>query len=52
MNDADSISVRYGKVVDVIVDGGVIVPEPSTVVDLTGEEPEILRASAGEADLY
>lgn len=52
MNDADSIASRYGKVVDVIVDGGVIVPKPSTVVDLTGEEPEILRASAGEADLY
>ena len=52
LNDADSIASRYGKVVDVIVDGGVIVSEPSTVVDLTGEEPEILRASAGEADLY
>ena len=52
MNDADSIASRYDKVVDVIVDGGVIVSEPSTVVDLTGEEPEILRASAGEADLY
>lgn len=52
LNDAESIASRYGKVVDVIVDGGVIVSEPSTVVDLTGEEPEILRASAGEADLY
>ncbi|MDE0004549.1 MAG: Sua5/YciO/YrdC/YwlC family protein, partial [Rhodospirillaceae bacterium] len=50
--DADSIASRYSKVVDVIVDGGVIVSEPSTVVDLTGDEPEILRASAGEADLY
>ena len=52
MNDVDSITARYGKVVDIIVDGGVIVSTPSTVVDLTGEEPEILRASAGEADLY
>ena len=52
MNDAEAIQSRYGKVVDVIVDGGVIVAEPSTVVDLTGGEPEILRASAGEADLY
>ncbi len=52
MNDTDAIQSRYDKVVDVIVDGGVIVSEPSTVVDLTGEEPEILRSSAGDADLY
>lgn len=52
MNDVESIASRFGSAVDVIVDGGVIVSEPSTVVDLTGEEPEILRASAGEADLY
>lgn len=52
LNDADSIASLYDKVVDVIVDGGVIVSEPSTVVDLTSEEPEILRASAGDADLY
>ena len=52
LNDADAIQSRYGKVVDVIVDGGPTVSEPSTVVDLTGEEPEILRSSAGEADLY
>lgn len=52
MNDVESIAARFGGAVDVIADGGVIVSEPSTVVDLTGEEPEILRASAGEADLY
>ena len=52
MNHVDAMQSRYGKAVDFIVDGGVIVSEPSTVVDLTGEEPEILRASAGEADLY
>ena len=52
MNDTDTIQSRYGKVVDVIVDGGAAVSEPSTVVDVTGEEPEILRSSAGEADLY
>lgn len=52
VNHVEAILSRYGKAVDFIVDGGVIVAEPSTVVDLTGEEPEILRASAGEADLY
>lgn len=52
MNDIESIASRFGGAVDVIADGGVIVSTPSTVVDLTGDEPEILRASAGEADLY
>ena len=52
VNHVEAIQSRYGKAVDVIVDGGVIVAEPSTVVDLTGEEPEILRAGTGEADLY
>ncbi len=52
MNDVESIEFRFGSTVDIIADGGVIVSAPSTVVDLTGREPEILRASAGEADLY
>ena len=52
INDIESIASRYGKVVDVIVDGGAGVSEPSTVVDLTGEEPDILRAGAAAADLY
>lgn len=52
INHVEAMQSRYGKAVDAIVDGGVIVAEPSTVVDLTGEEPEILRAGTGEADLY
>ena len=52
MNDVESIASRFGGAVDVIADGGVIVSTPSTVVDLTGDEPEILRAGTGEADLY
>ncbi|MCY4545512.1 MAG: L-threonylcarbamoyladenylate synthase [Gemmatimonadetes bacterium] len=52
INDIESIASRYGKAVDVIVDGGAGVTEPSTVVDLTGEEPDILRAGAAAADLY
>ncbi len=52
INDIESIASRYGKAVDVIVDGGAGVSEPSTVVDLTGDEPDILRAGAAAADLY
>ncbi len=34
--------------VDLIIDGGPIVPEPSTVVDFTGNRPEIIREGKGE----
>ena len=47
LNDPDVIEDRFGKVVDIIVDGGVIVSDPSTVVDLTGDEPVLLRAGKG-----
>jgi L-threonylcarbamoyladenylate synthase len=33
----------FGKQVDLILDGGVLESEPSTVVDVTGEEMKILR---------
>lgn len=34
--------------VDLIIDGGQIVPEPSTVVDFTGNIPEIIREGKGD----
>lgn len=38
---------RWGRSVDVIIDAGAIHPQPSTVVDLTGEAPVILRQGKG-----
>ena len=35
----------FGRSVEVFLDGGLIVGEPSSVVDLTGEAPVILRAA-------
>jgi tRNA A37 threonylcarbamoyladenosine synthetase subunit TsaC/SUA5/YrdC len=34
-----------------ILDVGIIISEPSTVVDLTGEEPVIVRAGKGDTAL-
>jgi tRNA threonylcarbamoyl adenosine modification protein (Sua5/YciO/YrdC/YwlC family) len=42
------IDERFGDVVDLVIDGGVGGTEPSTVVDCTGDEPEILRQGKGE----
>ena len=51
LNDPDLIAQHFNNVVDLILDGGVLHSEPSTVIDLTGEEPVILRQGAGVAAL-
>lgn len=46
--DPELILERYGRVVDMVIDGGYGAQTPTTVVDLTGDEPEILREGLGE----
>ena len=41
------IHERYGRDVELVIDGGVGDTVPTTVVDLTGGEPEILREGKG-----
>ena len=38
----------FGKQVDLIIDGGEILPTPSTVISLLTEQPEILREGKGD----
>jgi len=33
-----------------VVDGGLLVNEPSTVVDLSSDEPVLVRAGKGDVD--
>jgi tRNA threonylcarbamoyl adenosine modification protein (Sua5/YciO/YrdC/YwlC family) len=47
MIDAGDIQERFGRDVDLILDAGVTLNEPSTVVDLTGPSPVVLRAGKG-----
>jgi tRNA threonylcarbamoyl adenosine modification protein (Sua5/YciO/YrdC/YwlC family) len=49
LTDADSIRERLEKLVDLIIDGGACSFEPTTVVDLTGAEPELVRQGRGSA---
>lgn len=41
---------QYEKRVDMIIDGGMGSVHPSTIVDLTGSSPEIIREGAGDLD--
>jgi tRNA threonylcarbamoyl adenosine modification protein (Sua5/YciO/YrdC/YwlC family) len=47
-NDPSDIVAMFGKSVDVLLDAGPLFGEPSSVIDLTGDEPEILRAGSGD----
>ncbi len=48
LTDADDIEARIGHQVDLILDGGYCGIEPSTIVDLTGAGPVLLRAGKGD----
>lgn len=41
---------KYQNLVDLVIDGGMGNVEPSTVVDCTGNEPEIIRQGKGELE--
>ena len=46
--DPELIAERYEQEVDMVIDGGYGTLLPTTLVDLTGAEPEILREGGGE----
>jgi tRNA threonylcarbamoyl adenosine modification protein (Sua5/YciO/YrdC/YwlC family) len=46
--DPDYICAQFEKRVDIIIDGGIGGMTPSTIVDLTGDEPELIRQGLGE----
>lgn len=46
--EAYEIEMLMGNRVDVIIDGGPAYPDPSSVIDLTGDRPQILREGKGD----
>jgi tRNA A37 threonylcarbamoyladenosine synthetase subunit TsaC/SUA5/YrdC len=49
--DPEMIDERIGRQVDLIIDGEAGGLEFTTIIDLTGDEPVILREGKGIADL-
>jgi tRNA threonylcarbamoyl adenosine modification protein (Sua5/YciO/YrdC/YwlC family) len=52
LNDALEIRARLEHHVDLVLDAGSCGIEMSTVVDLTGEQPQILRSGKGDLALF
>jgi tRNA threonylcarbamoyl adenosine modification protein (Sua5/YciO/YrdC/YwlC family) len=48
LSDPAEIARKFRNNVDLIIDGGVRATNPSTILDLTGEEPVIVRHGAGD----
>ncbi|RPD51060.1 MULTISPECIES: L-threonylcarbamoyladenylate synthase [Chitinophagaceae] len=46
--DPEIIHDKFGNLVDLVIDGGIGGIVPSTVVDFTSDEPELIRLGAGE----
>src|SRR5664279_4018410 len=52
MTQGWEIKERLDHVVDAVIDSGDCGIEPTTVIDLSGQEPEILRRGAGDATRF
>ena len=48
MHDAEEIRDVLGNQVDLVIDGGMVGLDPTTVIDLTGETPILVRRGKGD----
>ena len=48
LSDPDEVLARLGKQIELVIDGGAGTLEPTTVIDLTGPAPELVRAGRGD----
>lgn len=46
--DPELIEEKYGRLVDLVIDGGIGDHTPTTLVDLSGDEPEVIREGKGD----
>jgi len=52
LTDPDEVRDRLERQVELVIDGGACHLEPTTVIDLTGDEPELIRQGRGDASMF
>ena len=52
LNDPEAIRARLEKLIDLVIDGGACPAEPSTVIDLSGPEPVLVREGRGALEPF
>ncbi|MBF6607482.1 MAG: threonylcarbamoyl-AMP synthase [Flavobacterium sp.] len=50
--DPELIFEKWQNLVDAVIDGGYGDNQPSTIIDLSGDEPEVLRVGKGDPDIF
>lgn len=50
--DPELILEKWGNVVDMVVDGGYGGNEPSTIIDLSEDEPTVIREGKGSLEIF
>ncbi|MEA2038793.1 MAG: L-threonylcarbamoyladenylate synthase [Thermodesulfobacteriota bacterium] len=51
-NDPQSLKDAYGSYLDIIVDGGVLYPSPSSIISLIDDVPEVIREGKGDVSAF
>ena len=51
-DDTQSIKEAYGSFLDIIIDGGVLYQNPSSVVSLIDDIPEVIREGKGDISIF
>ena len=51
-HDASLIHDHFGRQVDAVIEGGPVSGEPSSVVSLIGDAPEVIRRGAGDVSVF
>ena len=52
LSDPDEVRERLEKQIDLVIDGGAGTLEATTIVDLTGPEPVLVRAGRGDPSVF
>lgn len=52
MSDGWTVNDEIGHALDAVLDSGDCGTEPTTVIDLTGDEVEIIRRGSGDPELF
>ncbi|MCD6486556.1 MAG: threonylcarbamoyl-AMP synthase [Syntrophobacterales bacterium] len=52
ITDPYIIEEEFGHCIDLVIDGGILPPELSTVMNLTDDIPEIVREGKGDPDVF
>ena len=52
LSEAFQFEDLLGNMIDLVIDGGMVYPDPSTIVAFIGDEPEVLRQGKGDISQF